>query len=193
MTQVIPLPPAPSDAGVDLVAALRLRRSTREFDGSRALTHDIVSALLWAANGVNDAEGKRTAPSAFGGNQVKIYLATAGGAFRYEAVEHGLVLVCSDDIRVGLCPDEWTGTSAGSIILTGRMDGFPDFVTPSFATELLQATAGCIGENVHLMAAALGLGTCMVGHMNADRVREALDLEAAEVPLYVMPVGYFRG
>jgi len=174
---------------MDLVAALRLRRSTREYDSRRAVGVEALSALLWAANGVNAPDGKRTAPSAFGLNQVEIYVAGPEGVARYNAEAHALVEIHGRDVRSGLCPDEWTGTGAVSIILTGHSRRFPDFVTPGFATELLQATAGCIAENIHLMAAALGLGTCMVGHMNAEAVREALGLTEEEIPLYVMPVG----
>ena len=190
--RTIPLPPPSSHAGMDLIAALRLRRSTREYDTSHDIGEGLLSTLLWAAVGVSGPEDKRTAPSAFGGNQVILYIATRTTVFRYDAATHSLLEAGSSDIRAGLCPDEWIGTAPVSLILTGRTDKFPEFVTPEMKVELLQATAGCIAENVHLMAAALGLGTCMVGHMNTEAVKSALSLEQEEIPLYVMPVGYLK-
>ena len=44
-----------------LIDALKLRRSTREYS-TRPLEPQVLSDLLWAANGVNRPSGDRTAP-----------------------------------------------------------------------------------------------------------------------------------
>jgi hypothetical protein len=62
-TDVIQLPEPRPDSKTSVEAALRRRRSVREFrkDG---LTLAEVSQLLWATQGITNPEGKRTAPSA---------------------------------------------------------------------------------------------------------------------------------
>jgi len=54
------------------------------------------------------------------------------------------------------------------------------------------STAGTIAENVHLMAAARGIGTGIVAGIQVDEIRRALSLPMEAVPLYVMPLGYLK-
>ena len=59
----IKLPPPETAGGMPLMQALKARHSTREF-GKQPLPPQVLSNLLWAANGVNRPDsGKRTAPS----------------------------------------------------------------------------------------------------------------------------------
>lgn len=55
--------PAPPREGMPLVEALRLRRSCRAF-GPAGPTLAQASALLWAGQGINRPEGRRTVASA---------------------------------------------------------------------------------------------------------------------------------
>src|SRR4030065_917811 len=82
-TTAIKLPPPEMAGGKPLMQALRERRSTREFD-SRELPPQLLSNLLWAANGVNRPDsGKRTAPSARDWREIDVYVATAKGVYRH--------------------------------------------------------------------------------------------------------------
>lgn len=51
-------------------------------------------------------------------------------------------------------------------------------------------TAGTISQNVALMAAAKGIGTGVVGGIDARSISETLHLSPSQEPLYVMPLGY---
>jgi len=51
---------------------------------------------------------------------------------------------------------------------------------------------GHVGQNIHLQAEALGLGTVVIGAFMDDEVAELLHLPKEHEPLYVMPVGYIR-
>jgi SagB-type dehydrogenase family enzyme len=48
---------------------------------------------------------------------------------------------------------------------------------------------GFAAQNVHLMVAALGLGTTVVGAFEDDDVKRVLELPANIAPLAIMPIG----
>ncbi|MBT9132530.1 MAG: hypothetical protein DDT33_01051 [Firmicutes bacterium] len=50
---------------------------------------------------------------------------------------------------------------------------------------------GGAGQNVHLQAEALDLGTVIIGAFRDEDVKEILGVKN-EVPLYIMPVGKKR-
>ena len=88
----ISLPTRPSKSNVDIVTALEQRRTTREYSPAR-LSQEDLSAILWAANGVNRPDGKRTAPTAHGRQYIDIYVAADRGVYLYDAPGHKLVEV----------------------------------------------------------------------------------------------------
>ncbi len=51
-----------SSLNVDLITVLQNRKSTRGFTDKEISLKDL-STILWAANGINRYDGKRTAPS----------------------------------------------------------------------------------------------------------------------------------
>ncbi len=74
--------------------------------------------------------------------------------------------------------------------MTAKLNKFPFYVGKEERVNLAHATAGCIGENIYLAANALGLGTRLVGTINAKVINEGLSLANDEIPLYIMPLGY---
>ena len=48
---------------------------------------------------------------------------------------------------------------------------------------------GHAGENVYLQCVSLNLGTVAVGAFDDDDVKQLLNMEEDEDPLYIMPVG----
>ena len=78
--------------------ALARRQSSREF-ARDALPMRVLSDLLWAAYGVNRGGGGRTAPSALNCQEVDVFVALPGGAYRYDATAHALQLVAASDLR----------------------------------------------------------------------------------------------
>ena len=72
--------PAPVTKGtVSVEEALQNRRSTRKF-ANRSLELAQISQLLWAGDGINNPQGKRTAPSGQGRLPMDLYLVAGNGA-----------------------------------------------------------------------------------------------------------------
>jgi SagB-type dehydrogenase family enzyme len=183
----INLPTRPSKSNIDMVTALEQRRTTREYSTSKLSLEDL-SAILWAANGVNRPDGKRTAPSAHGRQYIDIYVAADTGVYLYDAPHHKLIEVTNQNVKDKLARQGHVATSSHVLVLVADLNKVPGSAGD---TKLYWAhsTAGTIAENVHLMAAARGVGTGMVAGIKADDIRAALNLAKEAVPLYVMPLG----
>ena len=69
----IPLPEPMRDGGVSIEQALQERRSVRSYRDA-PLTIQAVGQLLWAAQGITDSRGYRTAPSAGALYPLELYL-----------------------------------------------------------------------------------------------------------------------
>jgi nitroreductase len=86
------------DGDVSLERCVRQRRSVRSFR-ARGLTTDELGQLLWAAQGITAADGRRSAPSAGALYPLALYAvigqvsAMVPGAYRYFPDIHEMVLV----------------------------------------------------------------------------------------------------
>ncbi len=186
----IVLPKRPAAVQADLVRALENRKSVRDYKAARLALQDL-SAILWAANGVNRDYGRRTAPSAFGNEYISIYVVSDEGAWRYDATEHLLKAAAPAGLKARLASQRFVGRASHVLVLVAEPGRFPGFFASS--EERLRwahATAGAIAQNVYLMSAASGVGTCLVAGIDGDAIRKGLGLSSEAMPLYAMPLGY---
>jgi len=186
----IPLPKRPAAVQSDLVNALENRKSVRDYTTARLNLQDL-STILWAANGVNRDYGRRTAPSAFGNEYIDIYVVSDEGAWRYDASAHRLKAAAPAGLKERLTGQRFVGRASHVLVLVadpGRYPGF--FASSEERLRWAHATAGAIAQNVYLMSAARGVGTCLVAGIDEGAIRKGLGLAADAMPLYVMPLGY---
>jgi nitroreductase len=186
----ISLPKRPAAVQSDLVNALENRKSVRDYTTAR-LNLQELSTILWAANGVNRDYGRRTAPSAFGNEYIDIYVVSDEGAWRYDASAHGLKAAAPAGLKTRLTGQRFVGRASHVLVLVadpGRSPGF--FASSEERLRWAHATAGAIAQNVYLMSAARGVGTCLVAGIDEGAIRKGLGLAADAMPLYVMPLGY---
>jgi SagB-type dehydrogenase family enzyme len=99
----IKLPKVNYDGPISVEKALFKRRSIRRYK-NESLNLDEVSQLLWAAQGITDERGFRTAPSAGALYPLVVYLAIGNvedltpGLYKYKPHEHELIKVKEGDI-----------------------------------------------------------------------------------------------
>ena len=205
VTYVLPAPQLDGEMSVE--AALASRRSRRNFR-DEALTKQQLSQLLWAAYGVSLPRpdqpqwsgGLRTTPSAGATYPLEIY-AVVGlvdgitpGVYRYLPAEHKLVRVVEGDVRAELSDAAVGQRMVREAPVSIFYSAVFERTTERYGERgvmYVHMEIGHSAQNVYLQAEAMGLGTCAIGAMMEGQVRELLNLPDDEVPLYLMPVGYF--
>jgi SagB-type dehydrogenase family enzyme len=192
---ILRLPPPEQKGKMSLEEALGRRRSVREFT-REALTERELSQLLWAAQGITHAEGLRTAPSAGALYPLDLYVASAGGFYRYEPRPHQLIRLSGRDMRAAMrrtALDQEAITQAPAVFViaavyerTARKYG------ASRTPRYVHMEVGHAAQNLLLEALALGLGGVPVGAFEDDALQKALELPVDHCPLYLIPVGHPR-
>jgi len=184
----IALPAPEARGGMPLMEALALRRSSREFARDE-LPLPLLSNLLWAAWGRNRPEGGRTAPSALDAQEIDVYAALPGGAYRYDAEGHALCLVAKADLRRVTGYQDFVDEAPLDLVYVAdhrRMAMVPAVQRESFASF----AAGAIAQNVYLFAAGNGLATVIRAWIDRDAIAEALGLTHDQQVLLSQTVGY---
>ena len=187
--QTIVLPPPRLNNTFSLVEALQQRCSDREFS-SQPLSHDVLSALLWSAFGINRPEsGHRTAPSARNWQEITLYAAMPEGVYRYEARDHTLQLVIEGDLRAATGSQDFVGTAPLNLIYVADFDKMIE-TTPENRVLYSAADTGMIVQNVYLYCAAVGLACVVRGLVERVQLKSAMGLGASQNITLAHTIGY---
>ncbi len=186
--------PSPQVAGrLSLEEALRARRSTRSFT-AEAITRAEIGQLLWAAQGLTDIAGHRTAPSAGALYPLELDVVTALGVARYVPDGHALAPRGAADLRPALQRAALDQSAIGDaplvIVISGVTERTAERYGAERAERYVAMEAGHAAQNVLLQAVTLGLGAVPVGAFDDAQVRRVLSLADGEAPLYLIPVGH---
>jgi SagB-type dehydrogenase family enzyme len=185
----------------DFWRALRNRRSVRDF-ASEPMPQELLALLLWAAQGITQRGSVplRTAPSAGALYPVETYVCAARvqdlapGLYHWELPEQRLALVsargdvasaareaCLGQEMVAEAPVTfiWSAVWARSAAKYGDR-----------ALRYAYLDAGHLAENLHLAAASLGLGACMIGAFFDDAMDALVGVDGQEeAVIYAACVG----
>ena len=172
----IKLPEPQMSGSMPLMEALQNRKSATKFSKTE-LPLQTISEILWAANGQNRPDGKRTTPSALNTQNISIFVTMKDGLYRYDPKIHELEAYSREDIRPVI------GTKAPLILLyvadLGKQSKF-----------LSSVDCGFIGQNVYLYSAANKLNTVFLYGVNASALNYQLDLGLGKEVLFAQLVGY---
>jgi SagB-type dehydrogenase family enzyme len=188
----ISLPPVPTKGTISIEEAIWWRRSVRTFT-DQAPTPEIVSKLLWAAQGITEPKrGLRSAPSAGGTYPLEIFLATPECCAEYVPEKHCLVIRMRGDVRPALVKaaldQTWFARAPLVFIFTAVVARTAKRYEER-ANLYVPIEVGCASENLMLEAAALGWGSVAVGAFHDREVSEALKLPKGWAPYLIVPVG----
>ena len=199
-TGEIKLPPPRYKGKLSVEEAIYRRRSIRRYKDV-PLTLQEVSQLLWAGAGatIDGVTGAtRAYPSAGATYPLELYLVAGkvegleAGLYHYDWRNHKLILLKRGDLR-----RELTGAALGqrmvrdapiSLVFTAVYTRTTRRYGERGKTRYVHMDMGHAGQNIHLQAEALDLGTVVIGAFRDEAVKSILGLKNQE-PLYIMPVG----
>jgi len=184
------LPPPRSEGGMPLIAALKLRRSTREYL-DRPLPGQVLSDLLWAAFGVNRPSGDRTAPYWRHVMVMDIYVALADGVWLYEPKAHTLLPHMTGDIRAQTGLQDFVATAPLNLVYVAHGERLTD-ISAEERRLYASVDTGFIGQNVYLFCASEGLATVFRGAVDAPSLGRILKLTDQQFVTFAQTVGYPR-
>jgi len=179
----------PRTADSPLMQILAKRSSARTFS-PQPLPMNVLSDLLWAANGINRPDsGKRTAPSAKNMQEIDIYVATADGLYLYDAKAHVLKPILQGDIRAITGTQAYVKDAAVQLLYVAddsRMGTLKEQDKLVYAA----ADTGFISENVYLFCAAEGLATVVRAGMDRTALAKLMKLTPEQRIVLAQSIGY---
>lgn len=195
--------PAPVTSGtVSVEQALATRRSLRGM-AAGTLTLAQVGQLCWAAQGVTDDKGHRTAPSALATYPLDLYLIAdrvdglAPGVYHYVPDGHRLeghdVVTPADAspaaaLVAAAIGQDWITTAPAILVIAGTAARMGErFVARRH--DFMCVEAGLAAQGFFLEATAIGLGSTFVGGFDPAAARTFLALDSEQEVLAVLPVG----
>ncbi len=195
-TEKIILPQPRYDSKVSVEEALSNRRSIRSYK-DQPITLKELSQLLWAAQGITEKLGGRTAPSAGAKYPLEVFVVVGKvegleqGIYRYDPEDHSVIGFKRGDLRENLTKaaigQPCIKNAPVDIVVTGvysrTMEKYGER-----ANRYVHMEVGHACQNIYLQAEALNLGTVVIGSFHDNDVAELLKLKE-EKPLAIMPVG----
>lgn len=169
-----------------LSKALQERKSTREFTEQK-LDDQTLSNLLWAANGINRKDGRRTAPSARNCQEIDIYVFDDENVYLYSPDQNALKQVLEGDRREEAVIQPFAKKAPIILVFVANYEKMGDM--DDDAREFYGATdCGYVSQNVYLYCAAEGLNTVVLGMINRDGIKDMLNINGKAI--LGQPVGY---
>jgi SagB-type dehydrogenase family enzyme len=177
------------DRGASVMKALDNRHSKREFSTEKLSLQDL-SDLLWAATGINRADGRRTAATARNNQDIDVYAVMEEGAYVYDVKAHELKPVAEGDHRSLIADRQLSVIDAPVSLLIvsdlSRFTGVDDEIRKQWGA----LDAGIVSQNIMIFASGCGFATVPRAFMKKDELKKVLKLSETQIPMLNNPVGY---
>ena len=170
--QDIKLPEPSKTGGMPLMEALNRRQSVREMSGQE-IPSNTLSNLLWAAQGVNREDGKRTAPSAMNMQEIDVYVYTSRAVYLYIPGEHMLKHLVEGDFREETVLQPYARKAPLILVYVANYEKMQrlDQEQKNFYGA---ADAAFISQNVYLFCAQEELNTVVLGMIDRNAIKERI-------------------
>ena len=182
----IVLPKPDLKGGKPLMQCFAERKTLRRFDTAK-LPDQIVSDILFAADGVTRADGRKTVPTARNKQNQRVYAFTAEGVYLYNCGKHTLVPVCAGDHRKICGTQPFHAKAPLVLVFVSDMSAVGN--TPELQALYAGNHSGSASQNVYLYAASKGLATVVCGMLDRAKIKEFLKLGKDDMVIFSQPIG----
>lgn len=179
--------------GISVMETFAKRQSSSEF-ADKELSIQDLSNLLWAANGINRENGKKTAPSAQNSQDIDVYVALPNAVYKFDAQANNLILISEGDYR-GLAGGKKDNPLPPSIlyIVADASKYKPSaYNSIEHITDMNKVDAGIVSQNISIFCSGMGLGTKPRAQMNHAELKKVLKLSDSQTLMLNHPVGYLK-
>jgi SagB-type dehydrogenase family enzyme len=196
-SETIKLPQPVYDGKTSLEMAMKERRSVRQYK-DLPITLSDLSQILWAAQGISGAGGRRTAPSAGAQYPLVVHVVAGNvselpaGTYLYKSQDHGLLKIEDGDMRTALgraALGQSPIKNAAAVLVISALYERTTVKYGERGIRYAHMEAGHAAQNVLLQAVSLNLGAVVIGAFQDEQVRRVLHLPGKEQPLYILPLG----
>ena len=169
--------------GKPLMQTIARRKTDRQFE-TKNLSLKHLSELLWVANGINRANGKRTVPSAMGQYPLQTYAVLANGIYFYNPQKHQLEPVSKGDFRSLAGKQTFVDNAPLNVLFIAKARSAND----NFQMAMMDS--GYCGQNVYLYCASEGLKCVVRAGAKEVELLKAMNLESGYKFILAQTVGY---
>jgi hypothetical protein len=186
----IQLPEPRTEGGEGIFTLLKSRASALSNNyPTGQVSQEELSALLWAASGLNRPQKGWTIPLAMGREPYcKIYVAGDEGTFLYDWKEHTLKAISKDNVKGTIGKQPFVAKAPYVLIFVTDGKALGNLNNPR-TDEWAHVAVGAMTQNVYLAADALNIGVRYIASLSDSTARASLKLDENDVPLCIMPIG----
>jgi nitroreductase len=173
-----------------LMKALNERKTNREIT-SEPVTDRHLSEILWAANGMNRPDGKRTAPSTQNRQMTDVYVVLETGIFFYNPTLHNLTRIAQGDHRKLAGTQPFVQNAPVNLVFVSDLAKFNSSYPPEDLDLLMWAgvEAGAQAQNVYLYGASEGLAVIIRGSVNREELGKVMGLSPEKIIVVAQTIG----
>ncbi len=181
----VKLPEPDKVGGMPLMQALANRKTGRNYKKDVPVTNEILSSLLWAANGFN-RPGLRTAPTAINLQELDLYVLKEDGCWFYDAANNALVQKGTKDLRAAAAGmQQFSAEAPVTIAIVSDVKK----ATSRGRKDFSEIDSGYVSQNIYLYCASAGLATCVRASFPQTLAKE-MGLNENQRIILVQCVGY---
>lgn len=182
-----------------LAAPLRDRRSWRQFAPAPIPASSLVDVLSVLRQFDEGGEPRHTYASAGGLYPIDVYLhvkagrveGLAGGTYYYNPLAHTLEIISEESwdksIHLHGNTDIFVSSAVTVSLVYDSTASFPKYGSLGYFQACLDA--GIMTELITRACEAMAIGTCSIGNLDWEQLRQKLKLDTHQVPLHVLEIG----
>ncbi len=176
-----------TQGGTPFFEVLAKRKTTRVFK-KEIPDLQTLSNLLWAADGINRPDGRRTAPSALNSQEISIFVILPNGVYRYQPAENALQRRAEGNFQDLAGTQSYAKEVPVTFVYVADLNR--SNCPPESQEPYARVDCGFIGQNVYLFAAASGLASAFRGSIDRVALSKLFKLGERQIVLYAQSIGY---